>query len=138
MGIGNNVRALGDANLTVTKALPSAAGTLYSSSIDLSSTSPERVGDFAKLKLDVPTLASVLTGSHTITYTVQDSADNSSFADVSTKILGPYIYTGSDNAAVATSWPIPDTVRRYVRLKIVAGASAEDCSGVTATFQVVV
>ena len=137
--MANPLRKLGDGLLTtVTTLTSSASQTKFSSSIDLNATGADRIGDIAKLKLDVPTLSGTLTSTHTITYTVQDSADNSTFADVNTTTMKGFVYTGTDAAAVDSFWPIPDNIRRYVRLKIVSGAAAEDCSAVSVTFQVLV
>lgn len=136
MGIGNNLRRVGDGNLTVSTALTaSASQTKYGSSIDLGSASPEALQAIAILRLDVPSI-SALTGAHTIAFSVQDSADNSSFADVAS--IATVTATGSSPAVIAQDWSFPDNIRRYVRLKQVSSASAEDCSAQSATLSVYV
>lgn len=136
MGIGNNSRTVGDANLTKSTALTaSASQTKQGSSIDLGSASCELVGSLARLKLDVPSI-SALTSTHTIAFSIQDSADNSSFADVAS--ISTVTALGSAPAVIAQSWPIPDNIRRYVRLKMVSSAAAEDCSAQSATLSVYV
>lgn len=136
MGIGNNLRTLGDSQLTVATTLTaSASQTKQGTAIDLGSTSNERVGDFARLYLAVPSIAA-LTSTHTITFSIEDSADNSSFASVAA--LASVQALGSAPAAIAQSWPLPDNIRRYVRLKLVSSAAAEDCSAQSATLSVLV
>ena len=129
MAFTNPVRNIGDASVAVTKALPTAAGTVNSGSIDLRA---GLLGEATRVTLDVPTLSGVLTSTHTITYTVQDSADNSSFATLAG--CDTKVYTGTDAAAVAKEWRLPPTTRRYIRVSALAGAAAEDCSAVSLTF----
>ena len=126
------VRNIGDAAVAVTRALNAAAGTVNSASIDLRAVNAGGLGAATRLTLDVPTLSGILTGAHTITYTVQDSADNSSFATLAG--IDAKVYTGTDAAAVAKDWRLPPVTRRYLRVSILAGAAAEDCSAVSATF----
>jgi hypothetical protein len=136
MGIGNNLRRVADANLTsVTALTASASQTKQGTSIDLGSVSPEALQGIAILRLDVPSIAA-LTGAHTIAFSIQDSADNSSFADVAA--ISTITALGSAPAAIAQDWSFPDNIRRYVRLKLVSSASAEDCSAQSATLQVYV
>jgi molybdenum-dependent DNA-binding transcriptional regulator ModE len=62
-----------------------------------------------------------------ITVKVQDSADNSSFADVA--ILATLVATGAGgtgSAAASLTQRAPLTLRRYVRVNIAASATAGD------------
>jgi len=120
-----------DALLTVTRALPTQNATANSTSIDLGLSAPALAGTHSDLVLSVP--ATTTATGQTQTFTVQDSADNSSFAAVAA--LGTLVLTGASNATAATDrrWRLPDSIRRYVRISVTSSSTAGDQSGVTAT-----
>ncbi len=125
-----------DARLTITRALPTQNATVNSSSIDLGSPANLNalVGSQSEVVLEVP--ATTTATGQTQTFTVQDSADNTSFAAV--PALGTLVLTGAANvtAAAVRRWSLPSTVRRYVRVSITSSATAGDQSGVTSTFTI--
>ena len=67
-----------------------------------------------------------LTGTtgQTLTLTVQDSADNSSFAAVGSLQVVTLTAASSAFAAGSRRWQLPANVRQYVRLAIAASATA--------------
>ena len=126
-----------DTNLKKTKALNAAAGTIYSDSIDLIDSAPGIKLRNAQIEVAMPATPS-LADTKTIIATIQDSADNSSFADVAS--LNPLTVTGASGAgaaAVTRKYKAPEDLRRYVRVKFVEASAGGDNSGVSATFSVI-
>lgn len=106
-----------DTQLSATKALPAAAATNYSDAIDLIDSSPGIKMRTAQLEVVIPDLTS-LVDAKTATFTPQDSADGSSFADIPS--LAPIVLTGASGAGATGAtrrYKLPETVQRYVRLK---------------------
>ena len=107
-----------DASLHVEKYLPAAAATNYSASIDLN-VATAFADDWRKgyLKVKVPALANHTDSTKIILLDLQDSADDSSFANtaplIECKIAG-VASTGS--VAVTFKVPIPPGIRRYIRI----------------------
>lgn len=105
-----------DTNLKVTKALPAAAATNYSDAIDLIDSAPGIKMRAAEIEVALPATPS-LVDDKTITLTLQDSADNSTFAAIAT--LAPIVATGAGGAgaaAITRKFKLPEDVRRYIRL----------------------
>lgn len=113
-----------DALLTITNALPTQTNTVNSSSIDLGVAAPALTGTHSDFIVNAPDGAALTTGQ-TLTFTIQDSADNSSFAAVNT--LPTYVVTGVSNLVPVGSnrtFRLPPNVRRYVRVSCAASATA--------------
>lgn len=112
-----NVRSLKDANLLVTKALPAAAASNTSDTIDLGTTTPGRLADpCPEILIELPATPS-LVDAKTVTLTLEDSADGSSFATLAS--FPAIVVTGSSGAgggAVEQRVKIPIECRRYIRL----------------------
>lgn len=124
-----------DALLTVTRALPGSGATVNSTAIDLGQTTADSVNEVIDLLLTVPAIPS-LADTQTITFTIQDSADNSSFAAISS--LATLVFTGAGGAGAATAsrrYKLPPATRRYVRVSAVGSASSGANTGVTATLE---
>ena len=134
-----NTRAVKDANYIVETALPSAPGTVNGTALDLGdvvSGIPYATTETINLQVLSPALTNAMLGSgYTLTYTIQDSADNSSFTAIST--LASQVLTGAGAGAVATTYTfkLPPATRRYVRLSALAGSSTDDMSTLKATLQ---
>lgn len=115
-----------DEQLKVTKALPAAAATNYSDSIDLRDSAPGIKMRNAEIEVALPATPS-LVDDKTITLTLQDSADDSTFADI--EQLAAIVVTGAGGgggSAVTRKFKLPEDVKRYVRLKqavLTAGGS---------------
>lgn len=122
-----------DSLLTVTRSMPAAAASNASTGIDLGYVAPADAGVVADLVITVPALPA-LVEDKTITITVQDSADNSSFTAVSG--LSTLVITGgTGNGAAATSRRIrlPSSVRRYVGVGVATLTAGGDNTGVSLT-----
>lgn len=110
----SNIR---DTNLKVTKALPAAAATNYSDAIDLLDSAPGLKMRNAQIEVALPATPS-LVDAKTVTLTLQDSADNSTFTAIPS--LSTIVATGASSAgaaAVTRKYKLPEDVRRYIRLK---------------------
>lgn len=109
-------RSLIDAALVVTKALPAAAANNTTDAIDLQNAAPGISLEKIDFVISVPaTPALVDTKTHTLK--VQDSADGSSFADVS--LLATQTRTGAGGAGAAAAtyrFKLPPSIRRYIRV----------------------
>jgi hypothetical protein len=110
-----------DANLKVTTALPAASSNNQTATIDLGAG-----GNFQppyEVEIAVPAMPLHVTANN-VTLRLQDSADNSTFADVDpqiqTLILG-VVSTGS--AAKNVRFRLPSTIRRYIQFTQTTGAT---------------
>ena len=124
-----------DASLTITNALPAQNTTAASTgSIDLGVVLPALAGTDSDLVLTIP--ATTTATGQTFTFTVQDSADNSSFATLAA--LAARVITGASNATAATTfiWRLPPNVRRYVNVTVTASATTGNQTAVSYTLQV--
>ena len=122
------LRNIKDANLIKTLALPAAGATAYTASVDLAVTSPgEAVRAFdVQVTVDATT---TLVNTKTCTITLQDSADNSSFADITG--TGTMVVTGtSGNVSALTSFQVtlPVGVRRYIRASATIPGDGGTCT----------
>lgn len=134
-----------DALLQAVIALPAQSGTATSASIDLGTATPTLVGTHGDVVVTVPAIAGFTATTGTYTMSIHDSADNSSFAAVNQADSGVgtgtlnVILTGvatTGTAALSARFRLPHTVRRYIRLNIVANASTGTNTSTSATMQV--
>ena len=135
-----NQRAVLDANYIKTVSLPASAGSVNSSSLDLGdvvSGIPYATTETVNLQVVAPALnVTQLPNSATATYVIQDSADNSTFANIS--LLGSQVQTGAGGAGAAAAtytWKLPPSTRRYIRVSVTTGTSPGDCSATSASIQ---
>jgi len=124
-------RKIQDALQTITRALPTADGTVTSTDFDLG----EKPGDLEnyELEITIPALtATHLPNGDTLTITVQSGA---SAAPTTTFISLPII-TGSTGYPGA-SFPLrlSSDVSRYVNVKVVAAGGTGDISAIDATIK---
>lgn len=109
-----------DQNLTKRTAGPTTAGTTYTSAID--TRSPDGVGALAgraKLFLAVPAIVG-LSNTKVQAFTIQDSADNSTFADVAAYPTKSYTGAGGTGAPAADyTFEWRSELKRYIRIKMV-------------------
>ncbi len=124
-------RNIKDATFVVTRALPTADGTVTSSDIDLGADvhKPETV----ELEIIVPALnATQLPNADTLTITVQAGAA----ATPTTSLFVLPVITGSSGYAGGTfRYRLPSNVARYLNVKFVAAGGTGDISGSSATVQ---
>lgn len=126
-----------DALLVTTKAYPAAGAAADSTSFDLAArTSPKGVfpGDMV-LEIAYP-LTTTLVDGKLITFTIQDSADNSSFTTTkqTATVLG---ITGNGNAAGTYRFRLSPTVRRYVNVNVSIPADAGNNTAYSYTLSLV-
>jgi hypothetical protein len=123
-------RNINDRNFVITRALPTADGTVTSSDIDLEGGAyfaPENV----ELEITVPALnATQLPNDDTITITVQGGA-----AATPTTLLwvAPVITGSTGYAGGVLRYRLPSNCPRYVNVKFVAAGGTGDISGSSAT-----
>lgn len=126
----NNVR---DYNLQNLTALPAAGATANSASIDLGSPNPGPLGELGlELEVNIPATPA-LADTKTLTVTVQDSADNTNFSAV--PLLGVQTLTGASGAGAGAAnyrFPLPKTIRRFVRASFTIAAAGGNSTGVSA------
>ncbi|NDD52889.1 hypothetical protein EBZ39_03245 [bacterium] len=107
-------RSVKDAELIKVKALPAAAASNNTDSIDLGQLTQEET--YFEVELSVPATPA-LVDTKTITFTFQDSADNSSFAAITG--LSTLVLTGAGGAGAAAATRrvrLPAAARRYLRV----------------------
>lgn len=124
-------RNLLDTALKITRALPAQNTTVTSSSIELGAGLPEPI----QAQVIIPATP-VLADGQTITVTLHDSADDSSFAAIPE--LATLVVTGAGGAGAAAATRtvyLPPSVRKFVRLSIAASATAGANTGVSAILQ---
>lgn len=126
-----------DTNLLKTKALPAAAATNYSDSIDLADKAPALQHEAKQIEVAIPALPS-LADTKTYKATIQDSADDSIFTDVDA--LGIITLTGAGGAGASAKtqlFPLPKDLRRYIRVKSVVEANGGDNTAKSVTLSIV-
>src|SRR5438105_2652903 len=111
------IRALKDANFIFTKVLPAAAASNQTPTIDLIAVSGDPDPSLFDIEVVVPALANHTDSTKTITITVQDSADNSTYANVTPLIQCQVPGVASTGSAATTfTFRLPPGIRRYVQL----------------------
>ncbi|HEX4638990.1 MAG TPA: hypothetical protein VH170_05845 [Chthoniobacterales bacterium] len=131
-----NTRSLRDANLQVTKALPTAGASNQSSSIDLATINAGRVPG-VELLIDLPATPN-LADTKKVTLTLKDSADNNTFAAV-TDVPGQVTTGagGAGGAAINYQFKLPIGLRRYIQLDQAVDAAGGDSTAKSGTLSVV-
>jgi len=131
-----NERLLQDATLRKAAALPNAANTTTTASIDLG---PQPYNATEDLVVRIDTIQATGANSKNITITVQDSDEPAaSFAAVAG--LGPLVIAGNTTAYPATvrkSIKLPTTTKRYIRISATGEANGGDAGDGTMTLSVV-
>jgi len=126
---------LRDLLLDVSRALPAQNNNGNSTAIDLKQVLPDSLPEHFEFQISVP--ATTTATGQTITITIQDSADNSTFATV--EQLEPLLLTGASNATAPTTrnFRLPSDVNRYVRVNIAMSATTGDQTAITAGIRLV-
>ncbi len=128
-----STRNLQDYLLTQTKALPAAAASNSATAIDLDGVTLGAAAEAVEYLISVPATPA-LVDTKTITITIEDSADNSSFAAVSG--LSTLVLTGAGGTGAAATTrrvKLPTTTRRYLRFSSAVEAAGGTNTGVTVT-----
>lgn len=134
MSLQPSTRRLVDADLEVSLTLPAANANANSDSIDIEAVGPAAL-ESVELEISVPELTA-LVEDKTLTVTVQDSADDTTFASIAA--LGTLVVTGgSGDGADATSRKVrlPSTTRRYIRINAAVEADGGDNTGSAVTYR---
>lgn len=126
---------LRDLLLDVSRALPAQNTNANSTAIDLKQVLPDSLPEHFEFQISVP--ATTTATGQTITCTIQDSDDNSTFATV--EQLEPLLLTGASNVTAATTrnFRLPSDVKRYVRVNIAMSATTGDQTAITAGIRLV-
>lgn len=124
-----------DLLLDVSRALPAQNTNANSTAIDLEQALPDSLPEHFEFQISVP--ATTTATGQTITCTIQDSDDNSTFATV--EQLEPLLLTGASNATALTTrnFRLPSDVKRYVRVNIAMSATTGDQTAITAGIRLV-
>jgi hypothetical protein len=111
------IRQLRDANFIWTTALPAAGNSNTTAVINLRAVNGDADPSLFDINVDVPALPNHTDTTKVITFTVQDSADGSAFANVAPLIqcqVPGVASTGS--AETVFTFRLPPTVRQYVQI----------------------
>jgi hypothetical protein len=131
-------RQLQDAKLRATNALPAQDTNNNGDSLDLGQVELGPTGDHLELQVSLPATPDLANGQ-TITLTIQDSADGTTFATLAG--LSTIVATGAGGlgaAAIERIVRLPRTTRRYVRVNAAASATAGDNTGVSRTIAILI
>lgn len=115
-----NSQILQDANYIVTSSVTAA-----SPSMDLIQASPFPTTRYVVLNVTASAVNSTKYATWSASLSVQDSADNSTFADVAA--MGPLAINDAATKTAGTSkisYQFPPTIRRYVRVGAISAISA--------------
>lgn len=130
----DNSRGLKDALLSATTALPNAGNTVNTSGIDLGSATPYPVTENFTAKIS--TAAATGANNKNITLVFQDSADNSTFANVAG--LGTLVVTddnGGGYPAGSLEVSLPPGTRRYLRASATGEANGGNAADANVTVE---
>jgi len=119
----HNIR---DAALKVTKACPAAGANHNTDTIDLGCKNPGASVESFEVEIAIPALPS-LAADKTLTVKLQDSADDSTYADV--EQLASVVVTGvSTNGSAASTVVVrlPSDVKRYVQANLAVATGGGD------------
>jgi hypothetical protein len=113
-----------DVNFLVTRALPAQNTNANSSAIDLELAAPQFAGEYSEVEFYIP--ATTCATGQTITVTLQDSADNSTFTQIDE--CETLVLTGVSNATAEKyfRWRLPRTCLRYIRVNIAMSSTTGD------------
>lgn len=123
-----------DAAREVTLAFPAASAAANSGSVDLGHDPGAAPSCCLGLRVAWPDLAAHTDNTKTITVTLQDSADNSSFATVNPSVV--LNLTGVATTGLLADefvMPLPLGVRRYVRVAVANPASGPAITSLSLT-----
>ena len=119
-----------DETMKRTKALPAAAASATTAVVDFGPDGPiGPIGTNLEVRLEVDACPN-LVEAKTITFTFEDSADNSSYAPL--EGCPTYVVTGgSGNGAAADGWSfhLPNHTRRYLKAKAAVLTAGGDNTG---------
>lgn len=124
-------RLIQDAETLKSTAHPAQNTNADSASIDLGNVSPGPEMEKVQVRIKVPATPNLANGQ-TLTYTLQDSADDSTFATI--EELEPLVITGAGGEggpATERTWRLPPAVARYLNANCAASATAGNNTAVS-------
>jgi hypothetical protein len=125
-------RNIQDASWVITRALPTADGTVTSTDLDLGAGVYK--GENYELEVTIPALSAVLLPSaDTLTLTVQGGAAVTPTTSIN--LVKVTTGTGSTVAEQVLRFRLPSNCPQYVNVKLVAAGGTGDMSGVSATIK---
>ena len=107
-----------DAALTTTKACPAAGANHNTATLDLKSTTAGAFADSVEVEIVIPALPA-LVADKTLAVKLQDSADDSTYADIPE--LAAVVVTGvstNGSAAATRTVRLPSTTKRYLQANL--------------------
>jgi hypothetical protein len=131
-----STRTIKDALLAKAVALPAADANASTAGIDLGQVTAFPINEEINFAVEIPA-TTALVATKTVTVKVQDSADNSTFADVVS--LGSQVVTGkggNGSDAVSLNWKLPGITRKYVRANVAVEDGGGDVTGTSATARI--
>lgn len=120
-----------DFNFRKTIALPAAAATAYTPSLDLGSAIPGPIGSAIRMRISCPATPA-LVDAKTIIFNLQHSIDNATFVNVPT--TGNMSTIGASSAgaaAVQFDFFLPPIINRYIRASATVLTGGGDNTGVS-------
>ncbi|HQL22629.1 MAG TPA: hypothetical protein PLY49_12855 [Opitutaceae bacterium] len=116
-----------DVALTVTKACPAAGANHNTATLDLKSTTAGAFADSVEVEIVIPALPSLAEGK-TLTVKLQDSADDSTYADIPE--LAAIVVTGAASAAGSAAATrvirLPSSAKRYLQANLAVATAGGD------------
>jgi len=133
-------RAADDATFRQTLTNAPAAGTNYSAVIDLGTASTSQMWRLGYVKLSVPALPNAVTTATNMSFTLQTSSDNSTWANTVPLIQANLAGVASTGTGATNFYlPLPPVmVKRYIRIAQGAPSTVGDNTAKTNTIQLVV
>lgn len=116
-----------DAALTTTKACPAAGANHNTATLDLKSTTAGAFADSVEVEIVIPALPS-LADDKTLTVKLQDSADNTTFADIPelASLVVTGVATGKGGAAATRVVRLPSSAKRYLQANLAVASNGGD------------
>lgn len=129
MGVQVN-RLQRDAKLSVSHVFPAAAANVNTASIDLG-LGPYRTDD-VMVHIQIPALAAYTDNTKSIITKIQDSADNSSFADINPQVTTTTLGVASTGTPLTDYYfRLPATVRQFIQINIACLTGGADITALS-------
>lgn len=126
-----------DAALVILTALAAAGATANSAAINLGAVEPGQLVNEFDVLIEVPATPS-LVDAKTVIFTLQDSADGTTFAAIPELATLTILGAGGVGAAAAERRvKLPTSVRQYLRLSQVTLAAGGDNTAISSTLSLV-
>lgn len=126
---------LRDANFSTTKAFAAANSTNYSDSFDLGATAGGVDTRLFAVEIAIPAMPANSDNSKTTLITLQESSDNSSFANVAPLVQAQVVgVTSTGSAAVTHTIYLPPGIKQYVRFSQLVPTGGGDNTGVSVSY----